>query len=52
MNALTGDGSLAALFTQASYNRKYFRIFAIAVLVAVGFVVLVNALFLIGWLKL
>ncbi len=39
-------------FMRASYNRKYFRIFVISILVDVGFVALVNMLFLMGWLKL
>jgi hypothetical protein len=38
-------------FVLADYNRKYFRTFAVAVLIDVGFVASVNALFLVGWLK-
>jgi hypothetical protein len=38
-------------FVLAEYNRKYFRTFALSVLVLVGFVALINALFLMGWLK-
>jgi hypothetical protein len=39
-------------FVLADYNRKHFRIFMTCVLVDVGFVALVNALWLMGWLKL
>jgi hypothetical protein len=39
-------------FAFADYNRKHFRIFAICILVDVGFAALVNALWLMGWLKL
>jgi hypothetical protein len=39
-------------FLLADYNRKYFRIFAMCILVDVGFVALVNALWLTGWLRL
>jgi hypothetical protein len=39
-------------FALANYNRKYFRIFGISILADIGFVALVNVLFLIGWLKL
>lgn len=38
-------------FATANYNRKYFRIFAICVLVDVGIVALINALYFTGWFK-
>jgi hypothetical protein len=42
---------LNSSFARASYNRRYFRIFAICVAVGVGLAILFNVLFLIGHIK-
>jgi hypothetical protein len=51
-NQLSLGSFLSGSFVLADYNRKRFRTFVVCILIDIGLVILVNVLWLSGWLTL